>query len=333
MINNTRKLLAMTLSVPFLMTQAAFAADDSDLVVNKPNFSFLTSLGVLNVEDKDFDPEAFEAEVGMNGVVKAKEFTILYNLRADLSDAINSRDTTSNEGEADIHIKEAHAIFPTAYGAFVLAPRITSGQQRDLYSNVDIFEYNEAHSGTTSTSGNTLFAQPSEGDDVIAWASPKFMGVKLVLATLSINEDNGDDVDVEAYRVIYNEGNVNLGAGQVIVSKGLANASKDYTRTALTAGYKFDKLDLGATYEMNKDTFGTAGDYDTFGVTARYHLSHGYSIAAGYYNKDSDVDANDNKGTVYQIKKQAGKNIAFWAEAANYDITADNVALGVNISY
>jgi len=333
MMKYTRNLLAMTLSVPFLMAQSASAADDSEVVVNKPNFTFLTSIGVLSVEDKDFDPEAFEAEVGVNGVVKAKEFTMVYNLKADLSDAINSRDTNGTEGEADIHIKEANVVFPTEYGAFVFAPRITSGQNRELYSNVDLFEYNEAHSGGAATTGNTLFGQPSEGDDVIAWSSPKFMGVKLVLATISLNENNGDDIDAKAYRIIYNAGNLNLGAGQVIVSKGMAGASKNYIRSALTAGYKFDKLDLGATYEMNADTFGTAGDYNTLGVTARYYLNSGYSVAAGFYNKDSDVDANDNDGTVVQIKKQVGKNIAFWAEAANYDITADNVALGVNISY
>lgn len=333
MMKKSRNLLAMTLSAPFLLSQMALAADESEVVVNKPNFTFLTSLGVLEVEDKDFDPEAFEAEVGVNGVVKAKEFTMVYNLKADVSDAINSRDTNGTEGEADIHIKEASVVFPTAYGAFVLAPRITSGQNRELYSNVDMFEYNEAHSGGAATTGNTLYGQPSEGDDVMAWSSPKFMGVKLVLATISLNENNGDDIDAKAYRLIYDEGNLNLGAGQVIVSKGMANASKNYIRSALTAGYKFDNLDLGATYEMNTDTFGPAGDYDTLGVAARYYLDNGYSIAAAYYDKNSDVDANDNYGTVLQVKKQVGKNIAFWAETGNYDITSDNVALGVNLSY
>jgi hypothetical protein len=333
MMKKSHNLLAMTLSAPFLFSQVASAADESEVVVNKPNFTFFTSLGVLDVEGKDFDPEAFEAEVGLNGVVKAKEFTMVYNLKADLSDAINSRDTNGTEGEADIHIKEANIVFPTAYGAFVLAPRITSGQNRELYSNVDMFEYNEAHSGGAATTGNTLYGQPSEGDDVIAWSSPRFMGVKLVLATISLNENNGDDIDAKAYRFVYDEGKLNLGAGQVIVSKGMAGASKNYIRSALTAGYKFDKLDLGATYEMNADTFGSAGDYNTLGVAARYYLDNGYSVAAAYYDKDSDVDANDNSGTVLQIKKQVGKNISFWAEAGSYDITPDNVALGVNLSY
>ncbi|MBJ7537485.1 porin [Marinomonas transparens] len=338
-MKNSRNLLAITLSAPFLLTQIASAAN-SDVVVNKPQFTFLTSIGLLNVEDKDFDPEAFEAEVGIKGVVKAKEFTMIYNLKADLSDAINSRDTgtSTTEGEADIHMKEANVIFPTSYGAFVLAPRITSGQNRELYSNVDLFEYNEAHASGVAVTGNTLYAQPAEGDDVVAWASPKFMGVKLVLASISLDENNGEDSDAKAFRFVYDDGKLSLGAGQVIVNKNtppaVANPSgKTYTRSALTAGYKFDKLDIGTTYEMNKDTFGSAGDYDTLGVAARYHLNNGYSVAAGYYNKDSDVDANDNKGTVIQVKKQAGKNISFWAEAANYDITADNFAVGVNLSY
>jgi len=105
-----RNLLAMSLSAPFLFAPFASAADDSGVVVNKPNVTFFTSLGALSVEDKDFDPEVFESEVGLKGVVKSDDFTMVYNLTADFSDAINSRDTNGPEAEGDIHVKEANVV-------------------------------------------------------------------------------------------------------------------------------------------------------------------------------------------------------------------------------
>ncbi|PJE53214.1 porin [Marinomonas sp. BSi20584] len=333
MIKKSRNLIAIALSTPFMLFQVASAADNSDVVINEPNFTFFTSFGVLNVEKKDFDPEAFETEVGINGTVKSNDFNVIYNLKVDLSNAINSRDTGGTDGEADIHVKEASMIFPTSYGTLILAPRSTSGQYRDLYSNVDYFEYNEAHSGKTTPSGNTLFGQASEGSDTVAWSSPKFYGFKFVAAALSVSENNNNDIDVKSFRTIYNEGGFNFGAGLVISSKTLTGATKDYKRSAITAGYKFNKVDLGTTYEVNTDTFGSAGDYNTLGIAARYYIDDSYSVTAAYYKKDSDIDSNDNKGTVFQIKKKIGKSISLWAEAANYDITPDNVALGVNLSY
>ncbi|NVK75148.1 MAG: porin [Oceanospirillaceae bacterium] len=325
--------LSMAISIPCILSQLALAENTSETTVSKPNFNLFTSLGVLNIEDKDFDPEAFETELGVKGNIKSNDFKMIYNVKVDLSDAINSRDTGGPDGEADIHVKETNMIFPTSYGTFILAPRAVSGQYRDLYSNVDYFEYNEAHSGNATPSGNTLFAQASEGSDVIAWASPKFYGIKFVAATLSVKEDNHNDLDVKSFRAIYNQGGLNFGVGHVIASKTLTGATKDYKRSAITAGYKFDKIDLGTTYEINTDTFGTAGDYKTLGLAARYYIDDSYSVAAAYYQKDSDIDSKDNKGTVFQVKKQIGKSVSLWAEVANYDITPDNVALGINLSY
>jgi len=331
----TQPLLALSLSAPLLISQMAYAADDSDEVtVSKPKFNFFTSLGVLNVEGKDFDPESFETEVGLSGMVKAKEFKMIYNLTAELSGAINSQDTGGTGGSDDIHIKEVNAIFPTAFGTIVLAPRVVSGQNKDLYSNVDLFEYNETHSNTTATpTGNTLYGQPSEGDDLIAWVSPKYKGIKLVAAALSINEDNDKDLDVKAFRAVYDQGAFNFGIGTVITNKKLASSDEDYTRSAITAGYKIDGFHVGATYEVNDDTFGTSGDYNTLGVASRYYFDDEYSLAAGYYKKDSDVEANDDDGVVLQLKKEVGKNVSFWVEGASYDKAADNFAMGVNLRY
>lgn len=330
---NKKTKISLSVSIPLLLSQITVAAESPDTIINKPKFTLLASFGVLNVEEKDFDPEAFKTEIGVSGIVTSDGLKIIYNVKADLSDAINSRDTGGTDGEADIHVKEANMIFPTSYGNFVLSPRSTSGQYRDLYANVNYFEYNAAHSGMSSPSGNTLFGQASEGSDVVAWSSPKFYGIKFVAAMLSVKEDNENDFDVKSFRAIYNQGGFNFGVGHVIASKTLTSASEDYKRSAITAGYKFEKLDLGTTYEINTDTFGSSGDYNTLGVAARYYINNSYSVAAALYQKDSDIDNNDDEGTVFQVKKQLGKNLSFWAEAANYDIAADNVALGINLSY
>lgn len=301
-----------------------------------PKLTLFSSLGVLDAENTDYDPEAFEMEVGLNGLVKLDEFKMRYILVADVADAINSRDTNGkgSDGEADIHIKEAKVVFPTRYGVFVLAPRSASGQFRDLYNNINIFEYNETHSGAVTPTGMSgMFGQGDEGQDVVAYVTPAFHNIRATLATLSVDEANDNDIDATSFRVLYDDKKLSLGAGIVVVDKSNAGADKDYKRVAFTAGYRFADFDLGTTYESNQDTFGPAGDYDSFGVTGRYRLSGGMSIAAGYFDKDSEVDANDNDGMVFQLKKEFNDNIAAWAETGRYDNSADNVAIGVNIRY
>ncbi|WP_027854872.1 porin [Marinobacterium litorale] len=326
--------LGFVLTTLGVAVAAANSAQASELEFEKPNFTMFASLGVLDREDADYDPEVFELELGLKGLVKLDEFKMVYSLAADVADAANSKDTGGADGESDIHIRDAKVVFPTRYGAFVLAPRTPSGQLRELYSNVDLFEYNETHSGAVSPTGmKGIFGQGDEGQDVVAYVTPTFNNIKATMAMLSINETNGNDIDVKAFRVVYDDKKLNLGAGIVVADQSLAGADDDYKRMAFTAGYSFERFDIGATYEINEDTFGPNGDYDSYGVTGRYHFGNGYSVAAGYYEKDSDVDANDNDGMVFQAKKAFSKNIVAWAETGQYDKTADNVAVGVNIKF
>ncbi|SEG66761.1 porin [Marinobacterium lutimaris] len=328
------KFTGLTLSALFTAVLGANAANAAKPEIPLPEFTMFTSLGVLNVEDKDYDPEAFEAEFGLKGLVKLDEFKMLYVLNVDVSDAINSEDTGGSAGESDIHVKDAKVIFPTQYGTFVLAPRGASGQLRDLYSNINIFEYNETHSGKVTPTGMAgIFGQADEGQDILAYVTPAFYNIKFTASALSVREANDNEIDVKSFRLIYDDGALHLGAGLVIADEAMAGADDDYKRAAFSAGYRFSNLDLGATYEINTDTFGPAGDYDSYGLTGRYHFSNGYSAALGYFNKDSDVDANDNDGVVVQVKKTFNANVAAWAEAGSYDITPDNFAVGVNIKF
>lgn len=333
MKKSLRGLVIATLSSPLFFTPAVQAATASDLQIQAPKFTLFTSLGALKVQHKDFDPEAFDAEVGVKGKIHVDQFKMFYQLAADVSDAINSKDTGGPDGKADIHVREAKVVFPTAYGAFVLAPRGTSGQYRDLYHNINIFEYNKTHNGKVNPTGNSFFGQGDEGQDVVAYGSPAFHGVRVKGAILSVKENNHNNVDVKSFRVVYEKGHLNMGAGIVVVDKSMAGATQDYKRMAATAGYTFDRLDLGATYEHNKDTFGPAGDYDSYGITGRYHLGDGYSASLGYFNKNSKNDLNDDSGVVLQLKRKIGKHVALWAETGQYDKADSNIALGVNIKY
>ncbi|RTE65893.1 porin [Amphritea opalescens] len=320
-----------TLSLAIAFSNIAHATESE---FPMPKFTMFSSLGAVSIEDKDFDPEAFELELGLKGLVKIDNFKMVYILNADVSDAINSKDTGGNDGEADIHIIDAKVVLPTQYGTFAIAPRTASGQLRDLYSNINIFEYNETHSGSAAPTGMSMFNQAPEAQDVLAYITPAFNNIKVTVASISIPEDNGVDSDVIALRALYDDKKLNIGFGVAQADQALGGtATKDYKRYAITAGYKFDHLNIGATYEINKDTFGSAGDFDSYGITGRYYLDNNWSMAAGYYNKDSDIDANDNNGVVIQLKKELSQHVAAWLEAADYDVTPDNVAAGINIKF
>ncbi len=317
---------ALTLAL-YGTAQAAPAVD-----APMPDFTLFASMGVLDVEDKDFDPEAFELEFGVNGLIKADSFKMRYQFVADVADAVNSRDTGGTEGEDDIHVKEAKLIFPTAYGAFVLAPRSSSGVHRDMYKNIDLFEYNETHNGGVAPTGSPLFGQAAEGQDVLAYKTPTWNNLYAVVSTLSLSESNDEDLDVKTARLIYDDKTFRFGISQVLVEQKVANKDEDYVRTALTAGYNAGALHLGATYEINEDTF-NGNDFDTYGVAARYAFSEGLSTSVAYFDKDADIDTADDSGVVLQIKKQVHPNIALWAETGQYDTQTDNIALGVNLKF
>ncbi|MBV0934268.1 porin [Marinobacterium weihaiense] len=297
-----------------------------------PDFTLFASLGALDIDDRDFDPEAFELEFGVNGLIKADAFKMRYQFVADVSDAVNNRDTGGTEGEDDIHVKEAKLIFPTHYGVFVLAPRSSSGVQRDMYANINLFEYNETHHGRITPTGNPIFNQADEGQDVLAYATPRWNNLRMVFSTLSLSEDNSEDLDVKTARLIYDNTALNLGISRVLTEKTVVGAGDDYARTALTAGYDVGQLHLGATYEINEDTFNN-NDFDSYGVAARYQFQAGLSAALGYYDKDADNDDADNTGVVVQLKKQVHPNVSLWAETGQYDNSADNIALGVNLTF
>ncbi|WP_432695007.1 porin [Marinobacterium sp. YM272] len=320
------------LALGIFMASGAYASDALELP--KPEFHGFFSMGALKAENKDFDPEAFELEAGIHGLVGYQDFKMKYEFTVDMAQAANRDDANGDDDE--IRVKEAKAFFPTPYGTFLLAPRTTSGTYRNLYDNINIFEYNETHNGRETSTGNPIFSQADEGQDVIAYITPRWHNTFIVAAMLAIQEDNDVDSDVKAIRVVHKGEQLSLGASYILIDENVppaaAGATDDAKRIAFTAGYDFDNLHLGATYEINKDTF-NGNDFDSYGVAGRYSFGNGLSAALGYYDKDADIDATDNYGVVFQVKKQLHPQIALWAETGQYDTTDNNVAVGVNLKF
>ncbi len=290
------------------------------------------SIGAVK-DEKDFESEAFEVQLGVKGVYEVEGAKAVYQLLLDVSDAVNAEE--DNDGEDEIHVSQASIAFPSRFGSLVLAPRGGSGQFRNIYGGLRKFEYNEPHANTPA-SGGKIFEQADEGQNVIAYVSPNWSGLQLTAATLQINEDNGEDHDAVAVRALYWGDNWNVGIGRVKVDKeaGPPSATDDYKRDSIGFSYDIDGVELGATYEKNSDRFG-GDDSDVFGLAAKYKFGQGWSSSLGYFDKDyeDDTKGTDDTLLVLNLKKQLHKKVAIWAETGRYDVAENNVALGVNLSF
>lgn len=284
--------------------------------------------GVTKVQNEtDVDGQAFEASLGVKGQFEKEGFTLLYKLEAEFADAVNN-----DAGQNDLEIKNALAVLPTQYGAFVVAPRTESGQQKELYGKVDIFEVNAAD----NSSG--LWAQPAAATSVFAWVSPKVNNTHVVGAVLTLNSapggdvnNNDQDVDAWAARIIHSNEDFYLGAGVVGVAEKQLPTDQDYYRFAASAGYTFNNVDLGLTWESNKDH--PAGDFDVIGAVADVQLNDTWSVGLGHTKKDADNNSNDNSATLLIVRNQIMDNILAYAEVASFDKSNDNYSVGLSIDF
>ncbi len=316
------KKIASLFAVPALVACiSALAAD------GKPSFYGTLSLGVQKVDNQvDVDGSVFEASVGVKGMYKVDDFKLIYKLEADLADAGNM-----SNGSDDINVKNAVFVLPTGIGAFVIAPRVQSGQQAELYKMVDIFEYNTADTGT-------LWGQPDSATSVFAYKTPTFANTHVVAAILTLKQNgtssnyNDNLVDALALRAIHKSGDLYLGVGNVMVSADQTGASKDYNRTALTAGYTMGNVQLGATLEHQGD-HPSGSDADVLGVAADVQLGGGYSLGIGYTDRDSENDANDDSMLAFIARKQISDNVYAWAEVGSYNESDDNYSAGINVDF
>jgi len=319
---NVNNVFKYTVLVSVFVSSFAFSKDGSPKVFGTIN------AGVQKiVNESDIDGQAFETALGVKGVHKENGIKLSYKLEAEFTDATNA-----STGEDDLHVKNAIIAIPTSYGTFVMAARGESGAQRDMYGAIDIFENNEANSSTG------LWAQGYESSSVMAYSSPKWNNIKLVVATLTLNQTgtssnyNNNTVDSFSTRAVYKKDGVMFGISNSRVSKDQVSSGVTYNRSSITASYDFDNTHLGFTREMNKD-HPSGSDFDTTGVVIDMSFDDAWSAGIGYTSKDSDNDASDNSVKMLIVRNQLMKNAFAFAEVANYDESNDNYSFGINLSF
>ncbi len=300
----TMKKLVLTTamsSIPLLGYAAEFS---------KPETYGFISAGVLNTDNQDFEVEAFEIELGLKGTARVQDLNLLYKVEVDLAQAANRADSgdPGKDGESEIHVKEAILRLPTRYGTFVLAARGTSGQWAQLYGPINHYEYNEPHAALNS---DGIFFQPDRSSGVFAWASPAVANTRMVLAAITLTEDNGEDADAASIRLVYNDKTLQMGAGTTLIKSAQLPAftQKDLLLTTLSAGYRLESLQLGAVWEHsdNQPYPGSpdgSANSDSFGISTNITLGEDYSTALGYKEKDHEYDVLDEKVYLLKLERQ-----------------------------
>lgn len=320
-----------------LATSVALATHAAADEHNGPKLIGEINAGILSADNKTTTTDAgtwvFRAELGVKGAYKANDdVTFVYQLTADFADIINNETadtwTPGNNTNDNVYIDTAVLGAATSYGTFLIMPRTKSGQWRQLYGNVAKFDYNQLHAQTGSIG---IFGQINQAKDLVAYVSPAFgKHFRFIPAAGSVDNTNGDAVDWASWRVVYNDGKLNTGIGQVWVSENSLPTDSDYNRYAATFGYKFDAFTLGATYEMNQDH--PTGDWDAYGVSGQFDLNDKWTATMAYATNDKN---NVNKDAVIaQLKYNVNKNVYAYLETGQYSSgTPDNVAGGISIKF
>lgn len=279
--------------------------------------------GVIKQGGNDLDTEAFDASIGVKGTFVNGSFIAAYQIDAEFAAAADS-----GSGNNDIHVQNALVYLPTSLGGFLIAPRVESGQQNDIYKPVDVFQQNAADA-------STLWSQPDEASSVLAYVSPTFGNTKIVLANLTVDgaEANDEDSDALALRVVHSSGSLYLAGGIVEVSDKLVG--EDYTRLAFGAGFTAGPVSIGLTIEDN-DWETDASDNRVAALVVDAKLGGGWSTAVGLTDRDSETDSQDEEALLVIVRKQLADNIFAYAEAGEYedDVTVDdNYSVGLNITF
>lgn len=313
------KIIPLVTSMITLACANAYAGGNGS-----PIFYGNLDAGVIKHQSKsDVSGEAFEVSAGVKGVYKFDGYKIIYNLETEMTKATNAR-----SGESDFEIKNAYIVVPSAYGTLILGPQVESGQQKEMYKVVDIFQTNEAHGNTVSP----VWGQRDEVSGMVGYNTPKVGGFYGAIRFLTLEDDNEKDVDAFGARIIYKKDKLYLGLGFVTIASEVLPTSENYERTTFTAGYSFANVDAGFTYEKNEDS--PSGDFDVWAVAADMMINEQWSAGLSYIDKDHDVDALDNDGVIGIVRRKLNDDIFVYAEVAAYSLDdMDNYTIGININF
>ncbi|WP_144778564.1 porin [Marinobacter maritimus] len=328
----------MAAAVSAAVATPAFAVE-----LEKPAFYGYLSAGALKIEGADAEVDAFEIELGLQGKALLSEgLNLNYKVEVDLADAANNADKDpgpgrGRDGEGDIHVKEAVFWLPTKYGMFVVAPRGTSGQWRDIYGSINHYEYNEPHEALNP---DGIFAQPDRTSGTMAYHTPWFMKTKLVAAAITLREYNEQDADGKSVRLVHVNGGLKVAIGTTLIAQEQVPTNDDYLISAAGVSYKKGGLTLGAVWENNQDspyrlnsgTFTTA-DFDSYGVSAYYVADSGAGAALGYKEKNHDFDAADESVYTLKVEQRITPQMKVWVETGQYEELPSNYAVGLNVTF
>ncbi|MDR9468713.1 hypothetical protein [Marinospirillum sp.] len=306
---------------------------------------------VISQDENDLATEATSAVLGVKGMGRHNGVTAVYELEVDFANAANhTSDVPDDENEAQV--SSARLIFPTSYGSFVVAPKTPSSQFSVLYGAVDIFETNSANAGNGVS---TIFEQGDTSTHVLAYQTPVFGGAKALVAHLTSDDKTQDeDMDILTWWLEWQaptetaaEG-LRLAAGQVyfaeavpnsaLAGSALAGQGEEWTRTAFSAEYSLESFHLGFTYEdyaRNDTDFGQASlaSVTSMGLAGSYTYDS-YTLGVGYYDRDSEIDTDDNNGVVVSVKKQVDENLLLYAENGTFDQDGQSsFSLGAKLSF
>ena len=290
-------------------------------------------------EKKDSGVRVGRASIGVKGPLEYGNLKINYNVEAEFSDVANPNPASDKK---DVRVRTAMITIPTKTKGTFLAGTGYSGQRADLYGHLDIFDnvekYNREKDLYSMSSG--LTAQSPYSPGVLAYKTPVFKDFYGVGALVSAKDDNGKSTDASLARIIYKKDKVLLGAGITNTNKSAvsATATKDYVRTALAASYTADKWQVGTTYENNKDH--PTGDFTVLGVAGAYKVTPKASVKLGYFKKDHDNNALDNKAIISNVSyalgnsPKQGKSAKLYIENEKHDIKAnDKTTIGVALKF
>lgn len=324
-----KTILKFALITPVLVASSTAFAETK---INTPDFYGEMGMGALKVDGRDLDTWAFDLTAGVQGLYQAGGLKVIYKFRADFTGPVNDFDPLvySRGGDDNIFVRDAKIVVPTQYGAFVVAPRFTSGQYADLYGAVSDFEYNELHA---QTGVNRMFTQGDIASNLLGYATPSFAGWKLILGSFTFDKYNDRELDALSYRAVYSNGGFSFGIGQIFISDDQAATGEEEERNAATASYQWDHLSLMATVEQNDVPDGTVNDFTTYAVGGRYRINDNWSTALTYADKNHELEDLDNTAVIAQVRRHFGSQAYLFAETGQYDESPSNYAVGVNLKF
>lgn len=274
------------------------------------------------------------ASVGVKGPLEYGNVKALYDVEAEFSD-IAAQETSSDNKE--VRLRTAQITIPTKKYGVIAGGRGYSGQRKDLYGHLDIFENTEVYNPNNGNyyQGSDLTAQTLYVPGFLLWKTPSIGHVYAVPGLVTTNDGNGKAIDATSWRVMYDNKGVKAGVGVTKIETG----ANDYTRTAAALSYTAERWQAGVTREQNKHS--PSGDFDVTAVGASYKFTPKVTGNLAYFKKDHKTNAAaDNTAVISNVTyalgstPKQGKSAKLFLEHEEHDIKANTkTTAGISLAF